>query len=105
MAAVRNALLLTALLLFAPLSAVSGASDDFSDTDQNGPYSAGWQNLVFAGAENTTHFAQIYYPANEYPANESGLGQPIDNASGPFPLLIWIGGDGEANDQYDWLGK
>ena len=33
------------------------------------------------------------------------MAQPIDNTSGPYPLLIWIGADGEANDQYDWLGE
>ena len=100
MTAMRTALVLSALLILTPLSAISGASDDFSDSHQSDTFSAGWQNLVFAGYENTTHFAQIYYPAND-----SGLGQPVDNASGPYPLLIWIGDEGEANDQYDWIGK
>ena len=100
MATFRAALVLSALLLISPLSALSSASEDFSDSEQTGTYPAGWQTYVFLGAENSTHFAQIYYPANE-----SGLGQPIDNASGPYPLLIWIGGEGEANDQYDWVGK
>ena len=101
MATFRTAFVLSALLLLSPFSALSSASESFSDTHEIETLSAGWQTIIFSSdEENTTHWAQIYYPANE-----SGLGQPIANTTGPYPLLIWIGDEGEANDQYDWLGK
>jgi hypothetical protein len=100
MATFRVALVLSALLLFAPFSALSSASEGFSDSHETGSFPVGWQNILFLDHENDTHWSQIYYPANE-----SGLGQPIANTSGPYPLLIWIGDEGESNDQYDWLGK
>jgi len=100
MATIRTAILLSALLLLTPFAGFSSGSTDFSDSHDAGSLSAGWQNLVFTGDENSSHWAQIYYPANE-----SGVGQPIDNLSGPYPLLIWIGDEGEASDQYDWIGK
>ena len=101
MATFRTAFVLSALLLLLPFSALSSASESFSDTHEIETLSAGWQTIIFSSdEENTTHWAQIYYPANE-----SGLGQPIANTTGPYPLLIWIGDEGEANDQYDWLGK
>ena len=100
MASIRTAFFLTALLLLTPLAGFSSAANDFSDSHDVGTLSAGWQNLVFIGDENSSHWAQIYYPANA-----SGEGQPIDNRSGPYPLLIWVGDDGEDSDQYDWIGK
>ena len=105
MATIRRALALCGLLLLSSLSGITSAADDFSDSHEVDSFPVGWQNIVWSGEENRTHWAQIYYPSNEYPSNESGLGQPIDNASGPFPLLIWIGDEGESSDQYDWLGK
>ena len=100
MASIRTAFFLTALLLLTPFAGFSSATNGFSDSHDVGTLSAGWQNLVFTGDENSSHWAQIYYPANE-----SGEGQPIDNRSGPYPLLIWVGDDGEDSDQYDWIGK
>ena len=81
MASIRTAFFLTALLLLTPLAGFSSAANDFSDSHDVGTLSAGWQNLVFIGDENSSHWAQIYYPANA-----SGEGQPIDNQSGPYPL-------------------
>ncbi|SVD37801.1 uncharacterized protein METZ01_LOCUS390655, partial [marine metagenome] len=100
MATIRRALALCGLLLLSSLSGITSGADDFSDSHDVDSFPVGWQNLVWSGSENQTHWAQIYYPSNE-----SGLGQPIDNASGPFSLLIWIGDEGESSDQYDWLGK
>ena len=95
-----RALVLSGLLLLSSLSGVTSGSNQFSDTHEMDSLAAGWQSIVWNGGDNQTHFGQIYYPANQ-----SGFGQPIDNASGPFPVLIWIGDDGESNEQYDWLGK
>ena len=100
MATSRMALILSAILLISPLSGFASGLDSYSDSHELDTLPAGWQDLMFSGDENGTHRAQIYYPANE-----SGLGQPMDNVSGPYPLLIWIGGEGEDRDQYDWLGK
>ena len=100
MATPRAALVLSALLLLSPLAGFSSASENFSDSHEVDTLPAGWQNIVFSGTENQSHWGQIYYPANG-----SGLGQPIANTSGPYPLLIWIGDEGEASDQYDWIGK
>ena len=96
----RAALVLSALLLLSPLAALSSASESFSESHEIDTLPAGWQNIVFSETENQSHWGQIYYPANE-----SGLGQPIANTSGPYPLLIWIGDEGEDSDQYDWIGK
>ena len=100
MATTWRALVLSGLLLLSSLSGVTSGADSFSDTHEMDSLPAGWQSIVWNGGDNQTHFGQIYYPANQ-----SGYGEPIDNASGPYPVLIWIGDDGESNEQYDWLGK
>ena len=88
MATIRRALVLSGLLLISSLSGVTSGADSFSDTHETDSLPAGWQSIVWNGADNQTHFGQIYYPSNQ-----SGFGQPIDNTSGPFPVLIWIGDD------------
>ena len=100
MATIRRALALSCLLLLSSLSGITSGADDFSDSHEVDSFPVGWQNIVWSGEDNRTHWAQIYYPSNEYPSNESGLGRSIDNVSGPFPLLIWIGDAGESSDQY-----
>ena len=93
-----KALVLCAMLLIA--SHTSIASDtNFSQTFEEDTLSTSSRSLVWVGDDNQTHIGQIYYPSTS-----TGEGKPIDNSSGPYPLLIWIGGDGEANNQYDWLG-
>jgi len=100
MATIRRTLALSGLLLLSSLSGVTSGAESFSDTHEIDSLPAGWQAIAWNGNDNQTHWGQIYYPSNA-----SGLGQPIDNTSGPFPLLIWIGDEGESSDQYDWLGK
>ena len=91
----RKALILCAMLLLA--SHTSAASDsDFSEVFEEGNFPASSHGLIWSDQNNVTHFGQMYYPATT-----QGTATPIDNTSGPYPLLIWIGADGEANDQYD----
>ncbi len=98
MATSRKALLLSIMLLVASHSVIASNSE-FSDVFDEESLHASSQGLIWSDQNNVTHFGQIYYPATS-----PGSAQPIDNTSGPYPLLIWIGADGEANDQYDWLG-
>ena len=94
----RKALVLCAMLLIA--SHASSASDsNFSEVFEEDNFPASSHGLIWSAQNNDTHFGQMYYPATT-----QGTATPIDNTSGPYPLLIWIGADGEANDQYDWLG-
>jgi hypothetical protein len=99
MAISRKALVLCAMLLIASHSG-SATDSGFSDVFEQESFHASSQSLIWSDQNNDTHFGQIYYPATS-----PGSAQPIDNTSGPYPLLIWIGADGEANDQYDWLGE
>ena len=106
MATIWRALALTGMLLLSSISSMASASDNFSDSHDESTFPPGWNPLIWNGADNETHWGQLYYPAIEYDTvNEEGAGQPIDNASGPFPLLVWIGDEGESYDQYDWIGK
>ena len=100
MATYQRALALSFLLLISSFSTITSGSENFSDSHEVDTFPAGWQNLIWVGLDNESHWAQIYYPANV-----TGLGKPIDNVSGPYPVLIWIGDDGESSEQYDWLGK
>ncbi|MEE2747494.1 MAG: hypothetical protein VX473_03390 [Candidatus Thermoplasmatota archaeon] len=100
MATYQRALFLSLFLVLSSFSGISSASDNFSQSHGMDTFPVGWQEIVWAGIDNETHWGQIYYPANV-----SGLGKPMDNASGPYPVLIWIGDDGETSEQYDWLGE
>ena len=100
MATIRRALALSSLFLLASFSGVASGAENFSDSHETDALPVGWQNIIWSGADNQTHWGQIYYPSNV-----SGLGKPIDNVSGPYPVLIWIGDEGESSEQYDWLGK
>ena len=92
MATIWRALALTGMLLLSSISSMASASDNFSDSHDESTFPPGWNPLIWNGADNETHWGQLYYPAIEYDTvNEEGAGQPIDNASGPFPLLVWIG--------------
>ena len=99
MATFRKALILCILLLCSS-QASSASNSNFSEVFEEETFNTSSQNLVWSDQNNVTHFGQIYYPSTS-----PGTAQPIDNTSGPYPLLIWIGADGEANDQYDWLGE
>ena len=99
MATFARPLGLAILLCLSSFSGLAVGSEEFSETHEAETFSSGWSTIVWAGDENATHFGQIYYPSNV-----SGLGEPIDNTSGPYPLLIWVGDEGESRDQYDWLG-
>ncbi|MBJ84708.1 MAG: hypothetical protein CMB52_04235 [Euryarchaeota archaeon] len=99
MAGARKALILCVMLLIATHS--SSASDsNYSEVFEEDTFFSSSQSMIWSDDTNDTHIGQIYYPATE-----EGSGKPIDNTSGPYPVLIWIGDDGEANDQYDWLGQ
>ncbi len=98
MATVRKALIICMMFIVASYSG-SASGSSFSETFEGDTFLASSQSLVWAGDQNETHFGQIYYPSTS-----SGTGEPIDNESGPYPLLVWIGAEGQANDQYDWLG-
>lgn len=100
MATIRRALALSSLFFLASFSGVASGAENFSDSHETDALPVGWQNIIWSGGDNQTHWGQIYYPSNV-----SGLGKPIDNVSGPYPLLIWIGDEGESSEQYDWLGK
>ena len=88
------------MLLLCSSQASSASNSNFSEVFEEETFNTSSQNLVWSDQNNVTHFGQIYYPSTS-----PGTAQPIDNTSGPYPLLIWIGADGEANDQYDWLGE
>ena len=87
MAISRKALVLCAMLLIASHSG-SATDSGFSDVFEQESFHASSQSLIWSDQNNDTHFGQIYYPATS-----PGSAQPIDNTSGPYPLLIWIGAD------------
>jgi len=77
----------------------SSESSDFMDVYDEESFPVGSAELWWQGSEEV-HSSMIYYPANE-----SGSSTPVDNASGPFPYVVWLVDEGEESSNYDWIGN
>ena len=91
--------LLLCLSLALPLSqAIENAN--FATPHGEGTFTVGEADIWWVGEDDEPHGARMYYPAT----TANGTAPPIDNTSGPFPVLIWIGDESEDADNYGWIG-
>ena len=100
MAGNRVATLLALLILFSLISVAEASDESFSPSVEVDTFPVGTSYLSWEDSENETHNSLAYYPALS-----NGFSTPVDNASGPYPLVMWFGDEGEEVDQYDWVGN
>ena len=100
MAGNRASGLLVLLIFLSILSVTEASNESFPPSVDIDTFPVGTSYLSWDDAENETHVSLMYYPAVS-----SGEGAPVDNSSGPYPLLFWFGDESESTDQYDWIGN
>ncbi len=88
------------ILLLTPLSAAIPEDGNHGESSSEGTYAVGEANVWWTGEDDESHGGILYYPARSTNGS-SGLA-PIDNASGPFPLVVWFGDEDEEVDNYAW---
>ncbi len=90
-----------ALLIFSLMTPfIHAEGSDFADVESDGTYPVGFTDLFWGDEDGDTHAGQLFYPANS-----SGQRTPMANLTGPYPLFVWFGDDGESRTNYGWIGN
>ena len=92
---------LVLMLVCTPLSAAIPEAGEYADTVAEDTHLVAQSEIWWVGEDDEPHGGLLYYPT---PAGANSTDPaPIDNASGPFPLVIWFGDEDEDTDNYDWI--
>ena len=89
------------LTTFIPLS-IAQESSNFSQTVEAGTYSGAF---TIIGVEDMPDEGDETAIVLVYPADNQGQDVPLNNTSGPYPVVFFFVDDGEGLDNYDWLGR
>ncbi|MEE2812046.1 MAG: Ig-like domain-containing protein [Candidatus Thermoplasmatota archaeon] len=97
---IRGAVLVAFFLSSLIAPSIPTAGSEFADVESEETYPVGFTDLHWWDGEGESHVGHLYYPANS-----SGQRTPMANSTGPYPLFVWFGDEGESRTNYGWVGN